>query len=64
MESNTYRVVVVVRANLYNTLWLVRALGMAGFKLTVIIIGEKNGISRSVVPSFESTWSRERRLAA
>lgn len=41
MNENRYREVVVVGANHYNTLWLIRALGMAGFTPTVIIVGKK-----------------------
>lgn len=47
MEIKKYSEVVVVGANHYNTLWLVRSLGMAGFKPTVVIVGSK--VERSFV---------------
>ena len=41
IDKGLYREVVVVGANHYNTLWLLRALGMAGFTPTIIIVGRK-----------------------
>jgi len=40
-----YKQCVAIGADHYNTLWLVRALGMAGFEPTAIIIGKKKGRS-------------------
>ena len=40
--SKKYNKVLAVGADHYNTLWLVRALGMAGFEPTAIIIGKKD----------------------
>ncbi len=40
-SCHLYKEVLAIGADHYNTLWLVRALGMAGFEPTAIIIGKK-----------------------